>query len=242
MLRETVIEALSLTLDKARVLQPLVGPFREFLEASKASTVIDLAAGAGGPARIFLRELAAANVPLPRFVLTDLFPAIEPWAALKAELPEAIDFVAESVDATAIPPTLKGARLIINALHHFPPELAKKVVLGACEGAPGVFIAEGLVRNPLSFAAMAPAGVSALMLSPLRSKHDAWVRAVLTWFTPIALLASMWDGTVSTFRCYTEAELREMVAPLGDSWTWTFGEFQFNALGRGTWFSGVPRC
>ncbi len=242
LLREVIIEALSRTLAWAQVLRPLVKPFQAFLEKTQADTVIDLASGAGGPVRIFLNELIEAGGKVPRFVMTDILPAEPAWAELKADFPQVVDYVPTPVDVTAIPADLKGVRVIINALHHFPPELAQKALLGACEGAPGVFIAEGLVRNPLSFAAMAPAGIVALMLSPVLGRSNRVGRALLTWATPIALLASMWDGTVSTFRCYSEAELRAMVAPLGDSWEWTFGEFAFNPIGRGTYFWGVPRA
>ncbi len=239
-LRETIIEALSRTLDWAHVMRPLVGPFREFLAASKAGTIIDLAAGAGGPAAILLHELRRAGATLPKFVLTDLLPAVESWSQLKERFPASVEYVAEPVDATAIPPKLEGARLIINALHHFPPALAQQVLLAACKGSPGIFVAEGLVRNPLSFAAMAPAGVVSLMLGPLVTREHRLERIFYTWLTPLALLASVWDGTVSTFRCYSEVELRAMVEPLGDSWRWEFGTYEFNALGRGTWFYGVP--
>jgi hypothetical protein len=240
-LRQSIVEALSRTLDWAHVLRPLVAPFREFLAKSQAETVIDVAAGAGGPAAIFLRELEAAGASVPRWVLTDFFPAVEAWRLVKARFPAAIDYVSETVDATDLPPELTGARVIINALHHFPPELAQRALLGACKGASGVFVAEGLVRNPLSFAAMAPMGFAALMAGPVLTSGSRLERAAWAWLTPIALLVSVWDGIVSTFRCYSEAELRAMVAPLGDEWEWTFGEFKFNALGRGTWFSGVPR-
>jgi hypothetical protein len=50
----------------------------------------------------------------------------------------------------------------------------------------------------------------------------------------------VWDGLVSTLRVYTEAELREMVAPFGQDWEWTAGTFRYPPLGTGTWFRGVP--
>lgn len=241
LLRQTIVESLSLALDQAQVLRPLVKPFLRFLEQSKAATLVDLAAGAGGPAGILLRELQAAGVAVPRFVLTDLYPALEPWRALQARFPGVVDFIDEPVDVTSIPPSLTGARVIINALHHFPPRLAQRALLGACEGASGLFVAECLVRNPLSFAAMAPAGLVALMGAPIRARKHQLALAAMTWLTPIALAASVWDGTVSTFRCYSQVELQKMLEPLNESWVWSFGEFTYNALGRGTWFSGVPR-
>ncbi len=241
-LRKSIIEALSVTLDRAHVLRPLVQPFQAFLAQTHADTVIELAAGAGGPARIFIRELRAAGVQVPKFVLSDLYPAIDSWQALQHEFPDIVAYEPESVDVTAIPKRLVGVRTIINALHHFPPALAKQALLGACENAPGIFVAEGLVRNPLSFAAMAPAGVAALFASPLHAKttSEKLQRALLTWFTPAAIAASIWDGTVSSMRSYSEDDLRAMVEPLGNTWSWKFGRFQFNALGHGTWFSGVP--
>ncbi len=240
-LRAGIIESLSRTLELGRMLEGLVGPFKTFLEKSKAQQVIDLAAGAGSPARVLLRELSAANVALPKFVITDLLPAVEAWAAVKAEFaPGVVEFVAQPVDITAIPAHLTGARLVINALHHFPPALAKRALLGACENSPGVFVAEGLVRNPLSFAAMAPHGVCALMADPVLGSSHRVQRALFTWFSPLAIAASVWDGTVSSFRCYSEAELREFVAPLGNSWSWEFDEYEVNRLGRGTYFYGLP--
>lgn len=240
-LREMVIESLSRTLEWGHLLRHLVEPFTDFVAASRATTLIDLAAGAGGPARVLLRELREANVALPKLVLTDLLPATQAWAKVKAEFPEVVDFVAEPVDATAIPAHLTGARVIINALHHFAPALAKRALLSACEQAPGVFIAEGLVRNPFSFAAMAPVGVAALLADPILGSSHRFQRALYAWLTPIALLTSAWDGTVSSFRSYSEAELREFVAPLGDTWSWQFGTYAVNTVGRGSWFYGVPR-
>ena len=72
-------------------------------------------------------------------------------------------------------------------------------------------------------------------LAPRRKLAKAW----LTWATPTALVASVWDGLVSTLRVYTEDELRVMVAPLGDAFTWTYGTYPIGALGRGYYFYGV---
>jgi hypothetical protein len=68
------------------------------------------------------------------------------------------------------------------------------------------------------------------------------VKALLVWLTPIALAASIWDGLASTLRVYTEAELREMVAPLGDTFAWEYGTYAFAPFGRGYYFKGVRRA
>lgn len=240
-LRETVIESLSRTLRWGRILRGLCEPFREFLARTGVREVLDLCSGAGGPAEILVAELERTGSPPPRFLLTDLQPHPEIWTRLRAEHSGVIDFVPEPVDATRIPEALGAgrARVIINALHHFPPELAAAILRGACEAAPGVFVAEGFERSPLRFLPFAAAGIPALYLNPVLSPHHRLEKAALTWLSPIALAASAWDGYISTRRVYTEDELRDMVAPLGDQLHWEYGTYSFPMFGRGYYFYGV---
>lgn len=240
-LRETVIEALSHTLAWGRILEGLVPPFREFLRRAGVDQVLDLCSGAGGPAAILAEEIARAGAAPPRFLLTDLQPHAEAWARLRGERPDVVDFVAEPVDATRIPQDVgRGrARVVINALHHFEPELAGAILRGACGQSPGVFVAEGFERRLLGFLPFAVAGVPALLLNPLLTPTRKMEKALLTWLTPAAFAVSAWDGLVSTQRVYTERELRAMVAPLGSAFEWEYGTYEFSPLGRGYYFFGV---
>ena len=240
-LRETIIESLSRTLAWGRILRPVVPPFRSFLRLTGATEILDLCSGAGGPAAILAREIARAGGAPPHFLMTDLQPRPDVWAKLRAAHPGILDFVPDSVDATRIPAGLgKGrARVIINAFHHFRPELAAEILRGACEEAPGVFLVEGFERNPLGFAAFAAAGLPALYANPALSARHRLAKALLTWGTPAALAASIWDGVVSTLRVYTEAELRAMAAPLGPEFEWEYGTYDFAPSGRGYYFRGV---
>lgn len=200
--------------------------------------MLDLCAGAGGPAAILSDALHERAVPA-RFTLTDLFPHVETWSDLIDEREGRLDFVGSPVDATSIPPELGAgrARLMVNALHHFPPEVAKRVLLAACADAPGVFIVEGLDRNLFSFAAMGPMGVAGLYSTPFTAQHRL-KSMLLTWASPVALACSMWDGSVSCLRAYPEATLRQFVAEL-DGWQWDFGTYRHNGFGQGTYFSGL---
>ncbi len=239
-LREAIVEALSRTLRWGRVLDRLADPFRAFLDERGADEVLDLCAGAGGPAAILARALARDGRRVPRFLLTDLQPHPEEWARLRDELPDAVDFIAEPVDATAIPAGLgEGrARVIINALHHFPPSLAGEILRGACVRSPGVFVSEAFERRLTGVAPIALAGIPALYATPLLSPRRRLEKALLTWAAPIALLASVWDGLVSTMRVYSEAELRAMVAPV-EGYRWTYGRYRFPAGGVGYYFYGI---
>ena len=240
-LRETIVEALSRTLSWGRILHGLVTPFRQFLDGAGATEVLDLCAGAGGPAAILAGEIERAGGRSPRFLLTDLEPHPEAWARLRDQHPGVVDFEPAPVDATRIPPRIGAgrARVLINALHHFPPAVAQAILRGACEDSPGVFIAEGFERSPLRFVAFTAAGLPALLATPLLSPRRRLAKVWFTWLTPVALAAGLWDGFVSTLRVYTESELREMVAPFGDCFEWTFGTYRFRPFGRGYYFYGV---
>lgn len=241
-LRDVIVESLSRSLRWGRMMRGLVEPFRAFLQAAGTDEVLDLCAGAGGPAAVLAAELGARGAS-PRFLLTDLYPRPEAWAAVQREHPGVIDFVEAPVDATAIPTELAAgrARVVINAFHHFPPPLARAILADAVAGSRGIFISEALVRNPLSFLAFGPAGLASLYADPLLAKRDRLKKAFLVWATPIALAAGTWDGLVSTMRIYEESDLREMVAPFGDRFRWTYGTYTHSLGGRGYYFYGVPR-
>lgn len=238
-LRETLVEALSRTLRWGHMLEGLVDPLARCLERAGTAKVLDLCSGAGGPAEVLCAAMVGRGHDVD-FLMSDLYPAVSQWELLCARN-ERLSFVPKPVDATRIPEQFGAGRVrvIINALHHFPPAVAREVLRGACEGAPAVFIAEGLVRNPLSFAAMAPVGLAALYSSPLLANDQRLARAALTWLSPIALAASIWDGTVSSLRSYLPSELMEMTEDL-KGWSWTAGQYAHSrGLGAGSWYCGT---
>lgn len=240
-LREGIVEILSRTLRWGRMMAGLVEPVRGFLAAAGTDEVLDLCAGAGGPAGVLAQELGGGAAP-PRFVLTDLFPRLDDWAELARVHPDVIRYEAASVDATAIPPALAAgrARMVVNAFHHFSPGLAQAILDDAVAGSRGVFIAEAFERNPLAFLSFAPAGLAALAVNPLLARKDRLAKALLTWASPITLAAGTFDGLVSTMRIYTEADLRGMVARHGDRFRWEYGTYRYPFGGKGYYFWGVP--
>jgi len=240
-LRDTIVETLSRAMSWGRMLDALVPPLRHFLEEAGSTEILDLCAGAGGPASILAGALERSGADA-KITLTDLFPRVEDWEAARDAHPTVIDFVGAPIDATAIPePLARGrVRTVINAFHHFPPPLAKAILADAVACSRGVFVSEAFGRNPLGFFSFAPVGLPALAAAPVLTRKDHAAKALLTWATPIALLAGTWDGLVSTMRIYEEADIREMVKGFGDGWRWEFGTYEYWPRGRGKWFYGVP--
>jgi hypothetical protein len=241
-LRDFIVESITRSIDWGRSLAGLVAPFEDFVAAAHAREVLDLGAGMGGPARALTRAIRRAGREPPRFVLTDLHPPLAAWQILCAQHPD-LSFEAEPVDATRIPLALaRGrARLIINALHHFPPEFAQQLFADAVATSSGIFIAEPFDRNPLRLMPLMFTALASFLLTPFLTTHQR-LQKTLWILSTLGPLAALWDGVVSTLRVYDEAELRRMVAPLGDRFRWTFGHHHFGLGGRGYYFWGVPRA
>lgn len=245
-LKETVIETLSRTLDWGRMLDGLVPEIERFWTEAGVDELLDLGAGAGGPARVIARSLRrrGSTPPKIKLILTDLQPQEVAWRELAAEFPGVIDFIARPVDATDIPQLLteRRGRLAINVFHHFPPEIARGVLADAVRSRSPIFISEGFERNPLQFANFALYGLPSLFLNPLLSPKRSWQKTLLTYAVPaVPLGVSVWDGLVSTMRVYTEDELRAMVADLPGDYHWEYGNFHYAPAGKGYYFFGIPR-
>src|SRR5439155_10865243 len=101
-LRDTIVVSLSRTVEWGDMLAGLVAPFEEFVRRAGVSEVLDVGAGAAGPARILVKSMRRAGARPPRFILTDLSPQPDAWRAAQAAFPEHIAFEPEPVDATAI--------------------------------------------------------------------------------------------------------------------------------------------
>lgn len=242
-LRDSVIEILGRVLDESGAIAATIPILERLLAESGCQDVLDVCAGAGGPAEVICREMRAAGKTPPHILETDLFPRIAAWERAQRTAPEHIGFVRESIDATNIPSQHSEgrARVIYNAMHHFPPPLATAILRAAVDDGAPILVVEGFERDPLGFAV--PFGLPALgilLSNPFVSPKQRLQKALLTYFTPLVAAAGAWDGVVSTLRVYTEDEFRRMVAPFGDGYRWEFGRYDFKRGGRGTYFMGLP--
>jgi len=77
--------------------------------------------------------------------------------------------------------------------------MAGAILRDAARSSCGVFVVEGFERGPLGFAPFSLAGLPALLANPILAPRHKIAKAAMTWLSPIALGASIWDGLVS--RC-----------------------------------------
>jgi hypothetical protein len=114
----------------------------ENIKDPSSFTFVDLCAGAGGPTetieRVLNAKLQAEGKREAQFVLTDLHPLLEEWAAV-SKRQENITFISEPLDATqcerVAPKYRKECRIFNLCFHHFDDPLASTILRKATESA-----------------------------------------------------------------------------------------------------------
>ncbi len=197
------------------------------LRRTGATQVVDLCSGGAGPWPRLQPELARAGIVVS-VKLTDLHPT--PDALLSSGvLPDGrIGYVAEPVDAMAVPEHLRGMRTLFEGFHHFRPDQARRVLLSTVAASAPIGVFEVAMPRPLALV-LAPALVLGTILAYFlvtpTFRPRTLSRFLWTYPLPVVPLATSWDGIVSFLRVYTPAELRALVASIpSDDYTWDVGQ------------------
>lgn len=220
-----------------RHLAPLLEPV---LRQTGHTELVDLCSGGGGPARNVAAELAKRGIPV-HVTLTDLYPNPAAYAHAEAGTEGRVTGRPTPVDAAAVPEELRGLRTIFNAFHHFPPELARRVLQDAVARRQPIGVFEVVTREPpMLFALLLTPLLVTLTMPFWRPFRWPWI--VWTWLIPLMQPFVLWDGLVSWLRIYGEDELRELVSAIdAPDWTWSIGTVKLgNAPSPGVYLLGWP--
>lgn len=183
------------------------------LRATGDKEILDLCSGGGGPIhRIATMLRQQHNLPI-RAKLSDKFPNHAAFARAAAAAPDTLSFIAEPVDATAVPKDRPGFRTLFTSFHHFPPETAQKILADAVAQKRGFGIFEFTERSLLGLASMAFSPLLTLAATPLLQPRRA-SRFLLTYALPVVPICYFIDGFLSQLRSYSVAELRALAASL----------------------------
>ena len=120
------------------------------MQATGDDTLLDLCSGGGGPALTIAGLLREQYATPLRVVLTDLYPNLPRLERARAEGRGKVEFRDRPVDATAVPESLAGFRLICNAFHHLPPSAARKCLADAVSQRRGIALVEMVDRSAAS--------------------------------------------------------------------------------------------
>ena len=212
-LRDGLTDYLRFALDLTRPYNAIAPRLAAAVARTAAPRIVDLCSGGGGPWRTLLRALRAAGCDVP-VRLTDRYPNIAAFDALRAETGGTIEYEDVPVDATAVPASLDGFRTVFTAFHHFTPELAREVLRDAVRGSRGIGVFEFIERRPHNLIASTVVAPLAVWLTVPVTRPFRWSRLLWTYPVPVLPLMAAVDGTMSVMRAYTPAELLAMTADL----------------------------
>ncbi|MBI4615384.1 MAG: class I SAM-dependent methyltransferase [Planctomycetes bacterium] len=240
-LREAMVEAISRATRMGRLYDKATGAFLDLVRRSGGRRVLDLCSGAGGPASVLADAANQAGAAGVRITLSDLFPNQAAFEAVAARYPGTIDFRPEPVDATDVSPGIEhSVRTIVGAFHHFPPDLARRILESAVRDRKGIFVIEAFPRSVIRFTAMMPYFTLAALAGPFTAPKNRLLKFLVTYLVPVLWPVGLFDGIVSALRIYKEEEVESMGRALDAGYVWEFGVSPYPPWGRATWFSGRP--
>lgn len=231
-LRDLVTEALEAIWRTTGTYRPIAPLLRQAIRRSGANRVIDLCSGSGGPWPALYEDVAQGE-PLS-VCFTDLYPNA------RAATPHGFTRLPEPVDATSVPPGLRGFRTIFSSFHHFDPPSARAILADAFRRREGIAVFDAAQPSPRTLLALT--GVPLLALrngAAIRPRR--WSRLFWTCILPV-VPAILWiDGILSCLRSYSLADMRELTLDLtAPDYTWEIGQQPGEAVSI-AYAIGTPR-
>ncbi|SET18667.1 hypothetical protein [Stigmatella erecta] len=207
------------------------------LTAGATDALLDLGSGGGGPLPRLKELLAREHGLQARVLQSDLFP--NAWAQARAQA-AGVEYLSGPVDATCVPPELRGMRTLFNALHHFRPDQALRVLADAQAQRVPIGVFEVVERSPRGVLSSLFIPVIVLLFTP-QVRPLTLSRLLFTYGVPVLPLALFWDGLVSALRAYRLEELQRMTGTLSQAgYTWEVGQARRPGKPPVTYVLGLP--
>ncbi len=242
--RECMTDFLSFLGQRGRVVyRDFAERLAQALQVTGDDTILDLCSGGGGPAITIAKLMRESRSTPLRVLLTDLYPNLPRLERARAEGAGLVEYRELPVDATCVPESLPGFRLICNAFHHLPPDGARKCLADAVRHGRGIALVEMVDRSATSLFGVTFGTSAVLAVTPfIRPVRVS--RLLLTYLVPVVPLCTWWDGVVSCLRAYSPSELRRLVASLPDNdYVWDIGRLPVpNAPTSLVYLIGYPRA
>lgn len=225
--------------------RPAVDLLAQALRQTNKQRIVDLCSGGSGPLALIQKQLKqqhGLDVPV---CLTDKFPNLPAFEKIVEEAEGEIRYSVESIDATNVPDTLDGFRTIFSAFHHFPPELATRILQDSVDKRAPIGIFELSNRSLSAFFQVLLAGpLSILVLTPF-FKPRSWQRFFWTYVIPAIPFFVAFDGAGSNLRAYGPDELLDLVrhVPHQEQFEWKSGVQATHLPGVSvTYLIGIPKA
>lgn len=215
----------------------------EILRRNGETRIVDLCSGGSGPISDVV-DILAANGEEVTATLTDLYPNLDAFERVERESHGRVQAIRTPTDATQVGAELQGLRTISNALHHFRPEAARRILQAAVDARQPIAVFEMVGRAPIQILGVLLVFLPVMLTLPfLRPFRWSWVP--LTYLIPIIPLFVTWDGFVSCLRVYSEEELLALIEGIEghEEYDWEIGEVPVRGMPIGiASMVGSPRA
>ena len=220
--RDALTDYLQFVTFRAQPYTPIVPRLERALEQAEARQIVDLCSGGAGP-WLSLYPILRQSRSI-RVLLTDKFPNARAFERANSLSNGALEFIAESVDATDVPDEMIGFRTLFASFHHFSPAQARAILSDAAAKRQGIGVFEATHRSALAVLLMFLTPLIVLTVT-LFIRPFRWSRLLWTYLVPIVPLIVLFDGIVSCLRTYNPTELKALTAELsGTQYQWEIGE------------------
>lgn len=231
-IRQGMLDFLRFMISKLNAYEPAVPLLKVLLQKTGQEHITDLCSGAGGGIAVVQQELCKVMGKPVHITLTDLYPNLDSYKYLQKQSGGEISFIAEPVNAMAVPENITGVRTIFSSFHHFNPVQAKAILQDAAESRKAIGIFEGAGKSWLelfTFWLFFPLII--LIVSPFIRPFKL-SRLFFTYIIPLIPIGILWDGTISIFRIYTPQMLIQMANAVStERYRWQAGKVG-NGLGK----------
>lgn len=223
-IRETTTDFLLGLYKLLNIYEPAYEKIEETLKKANVNSIVDCCSGSGGPLKSLREYLDSKNLTSTLITLTDKYPNAKLFAELESLYPERIKGYRNSVDATKIPPDLKGMRTFFSSFHHFSPDKAKQILQDAVNNNVPIGIFESTQRSAIDFLRALISPILMLFVVPF-ARRLTWRKFLFTYLIPITPFTNMWDYFVSNLRTYSSTELQALVDQLhAPNYKWEIGK------------------
>ncbi len=221
---------------------PIVPKIKEIIQKTNSTQIVDLCSGSAGPLLQIYEQLSSQNKSFISIVLTDKYPHTDVFERIKHLSGSQVDFIPESVDATAVPSDILGFRTLFTSFHHFPPEIAKKIIQDAVKQNMPIGIFEFTERTLTNALKVILFGVILVFINTPFIQPFKWSRLFWTYLIPVVPLVYCWDSLVSHLRSYSTQELSELIDELDrNKYIWEIDKIKSGKSGFSiTYLIGYP--
>lgn len=223
-IRETTTDFLMAFYDLNNVYEPIFTKIHDTLHKTNVAHIIDCCSGSGGPIKKLREYLDTTDKNAIPITLTDKFPNVKIFTQLEATFPQRIIGHTNSLEATALPASLKGMRTFFSSFHHFVPKDAVKILQDAVDNEAPIGIFEFTQRHPAEFLRVLISPLFMLFIIP-KAKRLTFKKFLFTYVLPITPFTHMWEYFVSCLRTYSPQELHALIRQVNaPNYKWEIGK------------------